>query len=295
MCLGTSAFATEINFFWWNIGFNYYSQRVNETQTDLDRTLKYHDFSKYDIIALGEYKDNTLEKTSLDKIKKNFPYQRVVRYNTADDKAIAIYSKYSFDLKEASVDWVDPYWSDTAKARFKRDAPFFYGKTNTFKRKYIRLKFHKEGKEINFIPYHINNPWSGMKNKFGKYLTASEIVWGYDNPLINQVKQMHMKIKMDLGANYKNKNIVMMGDSNCPDKVKGLRTACYNRLSEVLDVRQDIERYVTYPAEFSTMEGKSPKVKIDHAQSSDSFYGIKSEVIGLKGSDHYPISFKANL
>ena len=295
LSLSSSVFATDINIFWWNIGFNDYANQANDSQTDLDITLKTKDFSKYDVIALGEYKENTLEKSSLDNIKKAFPHQRIVRYNTAYNKAISIYSKYAFELKEGSVDWVNPYWSDKEKARYKKDAPFFYGSTNTFKRKYIRIRFYKENKEINLIPYHINNPWSGMKEKFGKYLTASEIIWGQDNPLINQVKQMHMKIKMDLGANYRDKNIIMLGDSNCPDKVKGLSTACFNRLADILPTRTDSEGYITYPARHSTMEGKSPKVKIDHVQASDSFYNTQTKIRGLKGSDHYPLSFKGSL
>jgi endonuclease/exonuclease/phosphatase family metal-dependent hydrolase len=286
--------STRLSVLWWNIGYNHYSLPINDysKKTNLEETLEGHDWSDYDVVALGEYIEGTLPKESLDELKKHFKWSKIIKYNSAYDKSIYILSKYDFTYTAETIDWVNPNWSLNEISRYRKSSEFFYGSTKTFKRKYLRIKLNKDGKDNNLVFYHFNNPWPGLKRLFGKYLTAAEILTGRDNPLYNQILQFEDKLKKDLGLNYKNKRVLIMGDSNCPRTIKGIKPVCYNKLGKILTLRVDKNKENTFPALKSTVSGKYPDVKIDHIQTSESLGRATVKVLKLNGSDHYPIHLK---
>lgn len=277
---------------WWNIGYNEYSlpSTVNKQQTQLDDTLQSYNWQKYDIVALGEYIEGTLNQNSLNKLKSYFPYQKVINYNDAYGKSIFIFSKTSFDSRVFKLDWADPSISKDSQNRYKEKLVAEYGNMDTFMRKYIRISTRILDEDYNFIFYHLNNPWPKFYKKIGKIRTATEIIFGRNNPLYNQILNIKKNLEDDFGANYKDENIIMMGDSNCPQNVKGISSSCYEVLDEILDVVVDKEDLVTFPARNSKVFKKFPSVKIDHAQVSPGLIGkTTTKVMRLIGSDHYPI------
>src|SRR3989338_6675951 len=205
------ALSGDLNVFWWNIGFNQYSTKIspNDPRTSLDVTLSNNNWEKYDLIVLGEYVSGKVQDSSLEKINKLFPYSKIIKYNNAYDRSIYIRSKTNFTFIEEELDWVDPSWAQWEINQSRKDSEFFYGSTATFKRKYIRIKLVKNGITYFVVPYHFNNPWVGLKKKIGKWFTASEIVWGDDNPLYNQIINLHHKIKNDLGNYYDQKKLII--------------------------------------------------------------------------------------
>ena len=286
--------SSKLSVLWWNIGYNNYSLPISDylAKTNLEASLEVHDWSKYDIVALGEYVEGTIPEKSLKALRNQFQWSKIIKYNNAYEKSIYILSKYNFTYVAQTMDWVNPNWSQSEITRYRKTSKFFYGSTKTFKRKYLRIKLNKDGAENNLIFYHLNNPWAGLKKTFGKYLTAAEILTGTSNPLFNQILQLEGKIKKDLGLNYKKKKILIMGDSNCPRTIKGIKPICYNKLGRILTLRIDANKENTFPANDSTAEGKYPNVKIDHVQTSDALGPVSVKVLKLNGSDHYPIHLK---
>jgi endonuclease/exonuclease/phosphatase family metal-dependent hydrolase len=287
-----SAYA-DINVLWWNIGYNEYAlpSQVNPGQTNLDDSLQNNHWNKYDIVSLGEFVKNTLNPKSLDSLKADFPYQKVIKYNEAYGKSIYLFSKTPFELKVALLDWSNPHKSLERQKKYKDREEKKYGSMATFDRKYIRLKTKIAAKEYNFVFYHLNNPWMRYKRKAGMLKLGYELLFGKRNPLYHQLLQLREALKNDLGEDYKQKNLVVMGDSNCPKKAKGLTPICYRLVKKILPLVEDEAKEDTFPAEHSIIYKKLPSVKIDHAQVSKK---LKAElkVLSLRGSDHKALELR---
>ncbi len=277
---------------WWNIGYNQYSlpSSVNLGQTQLDDTLQNYDWQKYNIVSFGEFVKGTLHPKSLSKLKSIFRYRKLINYNDVYGKSLYIFSKNPFNIYIKDLDWAKPSFSQEQKQEYKNNLIQKYGNMDTFIRKYIRITTTIFEEKVNFIFYHLNNPWPKYYKKIGKIRTAAEILLGYNNPLFNQVLNMRMRLVEDFGEDYDSENIVMMGDSNCPKDIKGLLPACYALLKDMLTVVEDIDNLITFPARSSKVYKKFPSVKIDHVQvTSGLIEDASSKVLKLIGSDHYAL------
>ena len=280
---------------WWNIGYNEYSipSTQNPGQSNLDDSMQTIEWNQYDIVAFGEYIPKTLNKSSLDTIKSLFPYQKILKYNDAYGKSLYIFSKKKFSYKVSNLDWTNPNDSASEQLYYKRDMTDEYGSMDTFERRYIRITLGFNAKEYNFVFFHLNNPWVLFKNHDGVLKVGYELIFGKSNPLYNQILNLKNSLKKDLGSDYRNKNLVLMGDSNCPRRAKGITPVCYKRMREMLPIVLDQNKEITFPAFGSVVFGKLPKVKIDHVQSSKGIRA-KARVLNYLGSDHKPVELSIN-
>ncbi len=284
--LFTSSVLASGSILWWNIGYNNYSlpSKKNPWQQNLDDAFQEHDWKQYDIIALGEFIPDTLDPLSLSEIKEHFPFQKIIKYNNAYEKSFYIFSKRSFTTTIKDLDWVSPYQSQLEQEEYRKKWENKYGSMDRFKRKYVRITTQIGHKFYNFIFYHLNNPWDLLKKN--KLKLAYQFLFVKSNPLYNQIRQLKERLKEDLGPNYRKTHTIMMGDSNCPPKVKGVVPMCYRLFKSLLPIKKDIRNADTIPAKRSTAYDKIPSVKIDHAQIG-SVVKAKVEVFeDLQGSDH---------
>ena len=294
LALSSNAFCSA-KVLWWNIGYNEYSipSTQNPGQSNLDDSLQSIDWNQYDIVAFGEYIPKTLNENSLDEIKCLFPYQKILKYNDAYGKSLYIFSKKKFSFKVSNLDWTNPNDSVSEQLYYKRDMTDEYGSMATFERRYIRITLKLRGKKYNFVFFHLNNPWVLFKKHDGVLKVGYELLFGKSNPLYNQILNLKQSLKKDLGSDYKRKNLILMGDSNCPRRAKGITPVCYKRMREILPVVLDKKKEITFPAKGSVVYGKLPKVKIDHVQASKSIKS-KARVINYVGSDHKAVEVSIN-
>lgn len=272
---------------WWNIGYNDYSlpSQTNPGQTNLDDSLKTIDWDQYDVVAFGEFIPRTLDKDSLNNLKSLFPHQKVLKYNNAYGKSLYIFSKNKFKFKVSTIGWANPNDNLLEQLKYKQEMVNKYGNMDTFVRKYIRITLSLSGIDYNFVFFHLNNPWMLFKKHDGILKLGYELLFGTENPLYNQILNLQNSLVKDLGQNFQRKNVVLMGDSNCPRKAKGLTPVCYKLLEEILPVVLDEKKEITFPAKGSIVYNKLPKVKIDHVQTS-SHIRSTSSVLDFVGSDH---------
>lgn len=288
--------AVELKTLWWNIGANAYSDDLG-MYTTLDETLLVKDFSQFDVIAFGEYKDNKLYPQGIKKIESMFPYRIKFKYNKTSKQRIYLFSKYPVDtMKSYIMDWVPGSMNDDQKKKYKERMRKKLGKrVNNFIRTYNRVTLRVNNKKINFIFYHLNNPWPGYIESSGRVGAGAELILGKRNPLMYQLTNFQRIIKHDLGKDYLKKPIIMMGDSNCATRVKGIATACIKRMERIMPLVMDHARMYTFPADTWSGAGNYPKVKIDQAQSNIHSNDLELKVLEWNGSDHYPITLKTNL
>lgn len=283
----SSAAISSHKILWWNIGYNDYSlpSETNPGETNLDDSLKSIDWDQYDVVAFGEFIPKTLDKDSLNNLKSLFPYQKVLKYNNAYGKSLYIFSKSKFKFKVSKLGWVNPNDSFLEQLKYKKETIKKYGNMDTFVRKYIRISLGLNNIEYNFVFYHLNNPWIKIKKIDGVLKLGYELLFGKRNPLYNQILNLKESLKKDLGNNLQRKNIVIMGDSNCPRKVKGVTPVCYDIIEDILPVILDKQKQITFPAYGSRVYKKFPSVRIDHAQTS-SHIRSSIRVMDYVGSDH---------
>jgi len=287
--LSSHLYAKELNILWWNVGANGYSDDLGD-YTTLDETIASKDFSLYDVVAFGEFIENRFHGPSLDNLKKVFPYQKQLSYNKTSKQKIFILSKFPFTGVTQEIDWVDKSLNSSQINQYREEARILYkNRVTNFTRSYNRLTMDIAQKKYHFIFYHFNNPWPALNEVRGKYLTAAEILLGLKNPLMHQIQNFYHALKNDLGKRYREKNVIIMGDSNCPYSVKGLRSACIKRMRNHLPLILDHAKDYTFPSPFYRNASSHPQVKIDQAQVSDAIEKKDLEVLQWEGSDHLPI------
>ena len=159
---------------------------------------------------------------------------------------------------------------------------------DTFVRKYIRISLTLSGIDYNFVFFHLNNPWMLFKKKDGLLKVGYELLFGKKNPLYNQILNLRNSLEKDLGQYFQRKNLVIIGDSNCPRKAKGVTPVCYKLMKDILPIVLDNNKQITFPAKGSSVYKKLPKVKIDHVQTSGHIRS-SSKVLAYVGSDHRAI------
>lgn len=294
--MSTQVHAKIINVFWWNIGANSYSQDLGD-YTTLDETFLEKDFSKYDVVALGEFKTGKMYPEAISKIQKLYPHRIKFRYNKTSNQRIYLLSKYPVEtMKSYVLDWVPASMSEAQKKNYKTRARKKLGRrVQNFIRSYNRITLRVGGQKAHLVFYHLNNPWPGYIESSGRVGAAAELLLGTRNPLMYQIQNFQRVLQYDLGKNYRKKPVIMMGDSNCASSVKRLPTACIKRMRRMMPVVMDHAKLYTFPADSWTGASKYPRVKIDHAQSTLSGRNLDLTVLEWDGSDHYPIALAAKL
>ena len=279
--------SAKFSVLWWNIGYNEYSlpSKNNSSYSNLEETFMNHNWGQYEIVALGEYIHGTMGEDSLREIKKTFPYQQVIQYNDFYKKSIYLLSKRKLQVKIEELDWVSPYISREKQESYRDKQVDKYGPMGNFKRKYIRVSTNIDKLNYHFVFYHFNNPWVLYLENGNKLKVAYELLFGSRNPLMNQINQFYEKIKNDIGDDYRNQRVVLMGDSNCPEKAKGFTPKCFDLLQSILPLVNSDKTKSTYPAPGSTVWGSGHSVKIDHVQVSP-VVKAETRTLEIEGSDH---------
>lgn len=292
LLLSFQAYGKSLSVFWWNVGGNSYSDDLGD-YTTLDETFMQKDFSGFDVVALGEFKKAAMAPSALKNLTRNFPYQKEFRYNETSSQRIFVLSKHPFRFKSLPVDWIPTEFSASERSQYiEKTKKIQNTRWKNFKRSYNRITLNVAGKDLHMVFYHFNNPWPGYTETFGKYQAGIELVLGKRNPLMYQLKNFQKRLIQDLGKNYRRKNLLMMGDSNCPYRVKGVVSMCMRRMQSHLLAVIDHAKEYTFPSPYYRNAADFPKVKIDHAQASIYIKKESLNVLDWEGSDHLPLKLE---
>lgn len=295
LILCSSLEAKTLSALWWNVGGNAYSDDLGD-YTSLDATFAEKDFSTYDFIALGEFNQKSFDPVSLVNITQHFPYQKQFYYNKKSKSGIFVLSKFPFTYKNAPLDWMGKDFTQQQRNDYLAQAQKIHSKRyKNFERTYHRITVNQGSKKLHLVFYHFNNPWPGYNDTFGNVRAAWEILFGKKNPLMYQLEHFETRLKQDLGEKYRRKNLIMLGDANCPYRIKGLASMCIRRMQRHLPLVLDRFSDFTFPSPYYSNAATYPRVKIDHAQVSVKILNEELEVLDWEGSDHLPINLKFEL
>lgn len=296
---------------WWNIRYGGGLSRTLQARarlkdpdavSSLDENLKVLAGKKDgpDLMALGEFIPDSLERLTIEVLERAYPYHRYFPYNPQiPDRGIAIYSRVPFSSQTVQVDWTDLRETPPAQEYYRRQWEHDHGvqTTATFERPLINLTLNWQGREIHVVPVHLLMPWLLIQKGFpavGKELTGLSLMFGDHNPLVNQVVRFKAELEKMLQQKKSQQKggapaLMILGDFNLPDSVYGVAPYGFRLMQEGL-YRAFQSPRSTFPAQSAEFKGQIRDLTIDHAWVSSSVHVDEAQVLPLRGSDHYPIT-----
>ncbi len=331
---GSKPEQSRIRTLWWNVQkgeTNRILAKVYGTKPPLDVNLQKliaNEATRPEILALGEYTDNSLSPETLQLIHQVYSFVEITHYNS---EATMISILFATRLKvvhttQLPLDYVpitesnvfstnpnvDPNESSADSAYRARWNQILGPEETLFSRRQFQAYLLElpNGSQITVVPVHLMEPWVAIKRLFGKLKTAYQIFIDNDNPLIEQVKRLILYATVEQRKNQT--PLLMLGDFNLP---KGsLRSAYVNSIGYDLiehfftDLFQD-DLTATFPTPSSqlfheqesdspwvtqptTDDHQMPPLKLDHAFLLGGLfhsYARQTYSPRLMGSDHFPI------
>jgi len=239
-----------------------------------------------DVISLAEYQESDLSPMILKELERLYPNHILQEYPGAHLFGLGIYSKYPFDVSSLDLLDITPLkaMSDAERDAYRTD----WCKGGMCVRPMLILNLKMNGKSIKLVPIHFFDCWREVMNRVGKVGTLKEIIIGKENPLLNQILRFRQILESKLGSELVHGNVAIFGDFNTPEKLLGLSTIGYEKISAGLkDATEGNDD--TFPSLGSQEHGHFPSMQIDHALASPALGVAAGEVLPLRGSDHYPL------
>lgn len=313
------SFAEEqkINFFenrfrilWWNIEEGFTSSKFTNHPLDLNLIeLIRSDFSP-DIIVLAEFKNSALRTGTL-RILRNEYFEKFIPYNeNTPGQGIIIFSKIKLEyLSVDTLKWCPPEESPQCKS-FEDSWLNRSRYAKGFTRQYIQIKVFipSLNRVVSLVPVHLLQPWSIISDQHSFRLLAyleigSALFYSASNPLRYQIEHLRHFLERDFG-NFNQDAVVLFGDFNLPRNFAEMLSLWFENedVPSFLHKKSTLFEFLkkglvdlfeknskpTFPTLFSKSFGYIPQVQIDHAFSS-THLSPSTEVLTLRGSDHYPI------
>jgi len=302
--------SSVLSVFWWNVQYGYMNNRLHEKYglRSLDFNLKKLINSALvpDVLVLGEFKYPSLTKDTLKQLRSVYTYEYFTPYEKGEDTGFVIFSRYTpKEYVNVPLDWSPLFKqscpfsricpiklttsSDQKKYRKKIRAAF-PKVSRYFERKYLRFTLRVKGRDFHLFPIHFLNPWGMMqKEKLAfKPLQAIEFWLGKENPLYYQVQRFNNLFNYDLGKNTDDL-FLMIGDFNVAYG-ESVTPSSYPLVKQNHSNIFSTKQY-TFPSASAVRltHQKAPNVQIDYGFVNNKNNVVKSAVLPLSGSDHYPI------
>lgn len=278
--------SNELSVLWWNTGCGGGSQ-PGESEI-FDQSLR--DLSKaenlVDLVVFGEDCPGQMDSEALESLKEKYPHHLWVPYNKETNHKIGfgVYSRHQFSFGQPEkLDWLPlgerPEKIEAAKSFWPTVVE------GVMTRVYVPIEVNKNGKLFHVVPVHTVHPWNWFIRVLypneplkAKAAVATELVWGEQNPLIWQLRNLLTKVQRDY-VSVQDQKLMLIGDFNFPLHV-GMITKGYKMIRE-LGFSDGMRVYE------STQRGVN--LKIDHAFVTPSVQTKNSAVLPMRGSDHFPI------
>lgn len=293
-----SNLANAENLIWWNTGRggkgiydtfeNDMAKKINlQFNRTLDQIIKEEN---PEIMTLGECMPDTISNNNWQTIKAQYPYIKFIPYNEREKNwGILILSKIiPTSIVVGALDYVPL----TKSAQQKRVSDIEYRQTwlkglvgDPNEKPFIQMVVTIAGQQIALYPLHFMQPWQQIIDQEGYAKFVSEIYYGNQNPLMNQMahffntKSKHQKTSAIDGS-------IMFGDFNCPETFLASASMCFNLWDwQYRDLTE--ESFATYPSPHAYLQ-------LDHAFAEHlELHAVATRLV-VQGSDHYPLSIKIN-
>jgi endonuclease/exonuclease/phosphatase family metal-dependent hydrolase len=247
--------------------------------------------AKPDLIALGEYSDQTLSKETIAELRKQYPHYFFLPYSSGHpDHGIAIFSANPVSIGRSQLlDWVPSSLGPTEKDAYRtrwssgmegmEDA--FYGRTAR------ELLVQTPNGTVTLVPVHLAQPWRAIRTAspgaVGLAKTVQEMFLGRENPLMVQISNL-----IRWNAAGKQERRVLIGDFNMPRGILSFPTAGFQELKRAFRFN-DLGPESSFPTPSSPLFKSYPPVQIDHAFSSPDMRSSLGGILPIRGSDHFPV------
>ena len=118
------------------------------------------------------------------------------------------------------------------------------------------------------------------------FIGEASIVWKI---LFDDTNHVSRQVDKTLDYTKKEINNILIGDLNLPPSLFYIPTHSYRKLTNVYRDSFSSNEY-SWPAKEAPFAHKYPNLKLDHSlYKGDVFESVKSKVLKLAGSDHFPI------
>jgi endonuclease/exonuclease/phosphatase family metal-dependent hydrolase len=293
---------------WWNIQRGQTNHALREGGGDpgpLETNLRALASSPRgpDVIALGEWRAGALSAETIGQLRRDHPHAALLPYSPRTREGVLVLSRRPMTIlanrplpyTPLALD-ADPAAEQAYRDRWtaQNDDERYYDK------RYLRLRVHdREGHPFQLVPTHTAQPWDHMVKRaggglMGRAATALAILFGRQNPLINQVARLGRELEQDRSRepSWASEPLLQIGDFNLPRRLLLLPTASYRLLARGMKdvLLESPGRRTSWPSLSARTLGEDrPALQIDHALVSPETQVGAAAVLPLAGSDHYPL------
>jgi hypothetical protein len=287
---------TPLKIFWWNIekGLTNRIQGHNPLNRHLLNLATAA--NSPDAIVLAEFEYDAVERETLARLRENF-VERFIPYNAyATDVGVGLWVKKNVTLETfplRTLDWTpDPEATEEKKHAYRERHRGMDYEAYLHDRYYLRFRLSRGSQNINLVPVHALMPWLTIKNRWGggfvgKVASATSLLWGWGNPLINQTRSLRKALEADFGPNLDRENIVLLGDFNVPPRLGPFEPRAYRTFRKNLKVGLKASES-SFPTPEAVTANQYPKLLIDHVFHNEGLE-LAARVVRMKGSDHDPL------
>lgn len=290
----------ELRVLWWNVEQGLTNRKLGNDPLNKNLKTLADSEVKPDLIILGEYTSGTINPALHKEILKKYPYVHFLSYNS-ESQGVGILAISKVPMRATAprpLDWVPDHVKEENKMRYRekwmKEAPH---EVKFFTRQYYRLQLEVAGKTIEVIPMHSLMPWEIMmeswgflKSIFGKIAVGGTILSDDirdTDPLSAQFRNLKREMQKDFGKNLDQGAFLLVGDFNVPMKYQGKSSKINNMFSNEMTCISNNED-VSFPSASAEIRNEYKQMRIDHAFVSKHTQVSSSQILELKGSDHYP-------
>lgn len=303
----SSSFLSEnggLKILWWNVQYGVTNRllEASMSQRALDLNLRMLVSSQYapDVIALGEYSDDSFSKETNQLLNQRYPFslKSFVPYNPdTPERGVMVYSKHPLRLvNSAHLDYYPLGMQDQGQIQdYKQKWAKGFPPERFFPRTYLNYEIDKDGKKVHLVPFHaLIHAEKLMLDSGGGFFTTLylklTIAFGSENPLIYQLKRFRKHLEGDFGEKLDQFPLVILGDLNLPRKFSIFTTKPYKVISQALVDPFENSEEVTWPMPSSEEFKKFDlRMQFDHMLVNSKVSVSTSQILPFKGSDHAAI------